>query len=141
MRWCCVARSTLVSHLSAVPASSLPKMSHDYELMAMRRGSRKPASHSSAFAPFVCPTIVFIENYYDKRVLASFWAALVDLRGLCRVVGLQKTITFVYFWLISLFNINYSDITRCMSVQRVAKLSDHRATGFFCFFGGKLMIR
>lgn len=95
---------------------------------------RKPASHSSALAPFVCPTIVFIENYYDKRVLASFWAALVDLRGLCRVVGLQKTITFVYFWLISLFNINYSDITRCMSVQRLAKLSDYRATGFFCFF-------
>lgn len=95
---------------------------------------RKPASHSSAFAPFVCPTIVFIENYYDKRVLASFWAALVDLRRLSRVVGLQKTITFVYFWLISLFNINYSDITRCMSVQRFAKLSDYRATGFFCFF-------
>lgn len=135
----CVARSTLVSHLSAVPASSLPKMSHDYELMAMRRGgvSQKPASHSSAFAPFVCPTIVvFIENYYDKRVLASFWAALVDLRGLCRVVGLQKTITFVYFWLISLFNINYDDITRCMSVQRVAKLSDYRATGFFFFLKG-----
>lgn len=107
-----------------------------------RWGSRKPASHSSAFAPFVCPTIVFIENYYDKRVLASFWAALVDLRGLRRVVGLQKTITFVYFWLISLFNINYSDVTRCMSVQRVAKLSDSRATGFFCsFFEGKLMIR
>lgn len=115
---CCVARSTLVSHLIAVPASSLPKMSHDYDLMAVRWGSQKPASHSSGFAPFVCPTIVFIENYYDKRVLASFWAALVDLRGLCRVVGLQKTITFVYFWLISLVNINYSDITRCMRLSR-----------------------
>lgn len=141
--WCCVARSTLVSHLSAVPASSLPKMSHDYELMAMRGGALKNLTATRRrsrllFVPRLFLSRIIMTNACSLRFGRRWWI----FEGSVVLLAYKKTITFVYFWLISLFNINYSDITRCMSVQRFAKLSDYRATGFFCFFfKGKLMIR
>lgn len=75
---CCVARSTLVSHLSAVPASSLPKMSHDYELMAMRGGALKnlPATRRRSrllFVPQLFLSRIIMTNACSLRFGRRWW--------------------------------------------------------------------